>query len=97
MVNAWDAADDARRIGSRPHTVGEHFAVEQPQLAPLPGEAFETGTWLTHRVDGSARSPSARTATPCRFVWSAGRSESSCTNLTSSSMTAAPRWHGTNG
>jgi transposase len=51
MVDGWDAADDARRIGTRPHTIGEHFAVEQPQLAPLPDEAFETGTWLTPRVD----------------------------------------------
>jgi transposase len=51
MVDEWDAADDARRIGTRPHTIGEHFAVEQPQLAPLPDEAFETGTWLTPRVD----------------------------------------------
>ncbi|MFC4066796.1 IS21 family transposase [Actinoplanes subglobosus] len=51
MVDEWDTADDARRIGTRPHTVGEHFAVEQPQLAPLPDEEFETGTWLTPRVD----------------------------------------------
>ena len=26
MVEAWDAFDDARRIGSRAHTVGELFA-----------------------------------------------------------------------
>jgi hypothetical protein len=51
MVGEWDAADDGRRIGTRPHTIGEHFAVEQPQLAPLPDEAFETGTWLAPRVD----------------------------------------------
>ncbi|MBB2940473.1 transposase [Actinoplanes lutulentus] len=51
LVDKWDAADDSRRIGTRPHTIGEHFAVEQPQLAPLPDEAFETGTWLTPRVD----------------------------------------------
>ena len=30
MVDAWDEADDARRIGSRARTVGEHFATEQP-------------------------------------------------------------------
>ena len=51
MVYEWDVADDARRIGTRPHTIGEHFAVEQSQLAPLPDEEFETGTWLTPRVD----------------------------------------------
>jgi transposase len=51
MVDAWDEADDARRIGERARTIGEHFAVEQPLLRPLPDEAFETGTWLTPRVD----------------------------------------------
>ncbi|WP_199512209.1 IS21 family transposase [Nucisporomicrobium flavum] len=51
MVDAWDAADNARRIGSRPRTVGEHFAIEQPLLAPLPDERFETGTWVAPRVD----------------------------------------------
>ncbi|GAA2350103.1 hypothetical protein [Dactylosporangium salmoneum] len=51
MVDAWDAADDARRIGTRTHTVGELFAIEQPLLAALPEEAFETGTWLGPRVD----------------------------------------------
>jgi hypothetical protein len=51
MVDEWDAADDARRIGTRPHTIGEHFAAEQPLLPPLPAETFETGIWLTSRVD----------------------------------------------
>ncbi len=51
MVDGWDAADDARRIGTRPHTVGEQFAIERPLLAPLPDEPFETGTWLAPRVD----------------------------------------------
>lgn len=51
LVDEWDAADDDRRIGSRPHTVGEHFAIEQPLLAPLPAEPFETGRLFTPRVD----------------------------------------------
>lgn len=51
MVEAWDATDDARRIGTRPHTVGEHFAIERPLLQPLPTETFETGIWLTPHVD----------------------------------------------
>jgi hypothetical protein len=51
MVDAWDAADDARRIGTRPHTVGEHFAIERPLLQPLPTETFETGIWLSPRPD----------------------------------------------
>lgn len=51
MIEAWDIADDARRIGARPHTVGEHFAVEAPLLKPLPTEEFETGRWFHPRVD----------------------------------------------
>jgi hypothetical protein len=51
MVDAWDTADDARRIGTRAHTIGEMFAIEQPALLPLPDEPFETGTWLGPRVD----------------------------------------------
>jgi Mu transposase-like protein len=51
MIDEWDAVDDGRRIGSRPHTVGEHFAIEQPLLAGLPDEPFETGRLFTPRVD----------------------------------------------
>jgi hypothetical protein len=51
MVDAWDTADEAQRIGSRARTIGEMFAIEQPLLAPLPVEPFETGTWLGPRVD----------------------------------------------
>src|SRR6516164_5602080 len=51
MIGAWDADDEARRIGSRARTVGEFFAIEKPLLKPLPEELFETGRWLTPRVD----------------------------------------------
>ncbi|MEV4283694.1 IS21 family transposase [Actinoplanes xinjiangensis] len=51
MVDQWDDQDDARRIGTRDRTVGEDFAVEQPLLARLPDDDFETGIWLTPRVD----------------------------------------------
>lgn len=54
-VDAWDEADDARRIGSRARTVGEHFTTEQPLLAQLPNEPFETGRWFTPRVDRYAQ------------------------------------------
>src|SRR5215468_3804235 len=47
MIDAWDAADEARRIGGRARTVGEFFAIEQPLLKPLPVEPFETGRWFT--------------------------------------------------
>ncbi|RDI65719.1 transposase [Nocardia pseudobrasiliensis] len=55
MIDIWDVADDARRIGARPRTIGEHFAVEKPLLKPLPVEEFETGRWFTPRVDRYAQ------------------------------------------
>jgi hypothetical protein len=51
LIDQWDAGDDGRRIGGRPHTVGELFAIEAPLLKPLPAEPFETGMWLSPRVD----------------------------------------------
>lgn len=51
MIERWDAADDARRIGSRVRTIGEMFSAEKELLQPLPVEAFETGRWFTPRVD----------------------------------------------
>ncbi|GAB0102739.1 IS21 family transposase [Nocardia sp. JMUB6875] len=51
MIAAIDAADDTRRIGTRVSTVGEHFAVEQGVLKPLPDEPVETGRWFSPRVD----------------------------------------------
>ncbi|WP_231406556.1 hypothetical protein [Streptomyces sp. MC1] len=34
-----------------PRTIGEYFTAEQPLLAPLPQEPFETGRLSTPRVD----------------------------------------------
>jgi transposase len=70
MVDAWDAADDARRIGTRAHTIGEQFAIERPLLAPLPEEPFETGTWLNPRVDRYSQVPVRmnRYSVPVRLV-----------------------------
>lgn len=51
MIDRWDQQDDARCIRSRPRTIGEYFAAEQPLLAPLPEGAFETGRLSTPRVD----------------------------------------------
>ncbi|MET9372481.1 hypothetical protein ABZY00_32255 [Streptomyces griseoflavus] len=51
VIDRWDQEDDARRIRSRPRTIGEYFAAEQPLLAPLPEEPFETGRLSTPRVD----------------------------------------------
>ncbi|MEV7114420.1 Mu transposase domain-containing protein [Streptomyces anulatus] len=57
MVEQWDRQDDARRIGSRPKTVAEYFALEQPLLMPLPEEPFETGRLFTPRVDRYGQIP----------------------------------------
>ncbi|WP_237297313.1 IS21 family transposase [Streptomyces sp. 3211] len=51
VIDRWDQEDDNRRIRSRTHTIGEYFATEQPLLAPLPEDPFETGRLSTPRVD----------------------------------------------
>ncbi|MER5624464.1 hypothetical protein ABT061_25865 [Streptosporangium sp. NPDC002544] len=55
MIDEWDAADEARRIGGWARTVGEFLEIERPLLRPLPTEPFETGRWLTPRVDRFAQ------------------------------------------
>lgn len=57
LVDAWDLTDDGRRIGTRPRSVGEMFALESSLLRPLPTESFETGRWFTPRVDRFSRIP----------------------------------------
>ncbi len=70
MVDKWDADDLSRRIGSRSHTIGEHFAIEAPLLKPLPAEPFETGRWFTPRVDRYAQVPvrTNRYSVPVRLI-----------------------------
>jgi transposase len=50
-IGAWDADADRRRIGGRPRTVSEYFAVEAPLLRGLPDEPFGTALALPARVD----------------------------------------------
>jgi transposase len=50
-----DAADDARRIDGRPLSVGEHFALEAPELKALPAEAFDSSLERSYRVDPKSR------------------------------------------
>jgi transposase len=57
MIDDWDAADEARRIGGRARTVGEFWAIERPLLRPLPDDPFETGRWFTPRVDRYSQVP----------------------------------------
>jgi transposase len=51
LIDQWDIEDESRRIGGRARTVAEFLEIERPLLRPLPGEPFETGLWLTPRVD----------------------------------------------
>jgi Mu transposase-like protein len=55
MLEAWDDADDARRVGSRTASVGQDWALERPLLRPLPAEPFDTALALTPRVDRYAQ------------------------------------------
>jgi hypothetical protein len=55
LLEAWDEADDARRVGHRTMSVGDDWAVERPLLRPLPAEPFDTTLRLTPRVDRYAR------------------------------------------
>ncbi|WP_412098625.1 IS21 family transposase [Mycolicibacterium iranicum] len=69
-VDERDHADDDRRIGHRVHTVGDAFAAERQLLKPLPVEPFETGLWLTPRVDRFAQITvrSNRYSVPTRLI-----------------------------
>lgn len=55
LIEGYDQVDDNRRIGARAHTLGQAFAAEKTLLKPLPVEPFETGLWLTPRVDRYAQ------------------------------------------
>jgi hypothetical protein len=54
-LEAYDEADDARRISNRITTIGQDFAREARLLRPVPVERFEAGLVLTPRVDRHAR------------------------------------------
>ena len=54
-LDAADRRDDHRLHRHRLSTVRLDFAAEQPLLRPLPAERFETGLWLTPRVDRYAQ------------------------------------------
>jgi transposase len=70
MIDQWDEQDEGRRIGSRARTVGESLAAERPLLRPLPDEPFETGLWLSPRVDRFAQVTvrSNRYSVPVRLI-----------------------------
>jgi len=49
------AKDDKRFVAGRRVRVGEHFALEAPELRPLPAEAFDYKAVGSYRVDRKAR------------------------------------------
>ena len=53
-IQAWDEADDNRRIADRIRSVKQDYLLEQAELATLPLDRFEPGLSLTPRVDRSA-------------------------------------------
>jgi transposase len=55
LLEAWDDADDRRRIGNRTTTVGHDWAFERGLLRPLPVEGFDTALTLEPRVDRYAQ------------------------------------------
>lgn len=70
MVEQWDLHDGRRRIGSRPRSIDEYFAIERPLLMPLPDEPFETGRVFTPRVDryGQIAGRTNRYSVPVRLI-----------------------------
>lgn len=69
-IAAAMAVDDARFIAHRRITVGDHFDLEAPALAPLPVEPFDATTISSHRVDTKSRVcvRQARYSVPARYV-----------------------------
>jgi transposase len=55
LLEAWDDADDRRRIGNRASSVGHDWAFERQLLRPLPADPFDTTITLTPRVDRYAQ------------------------------------------
>jgi transposase len=55
LIGAGTTADDDRHVGHRVISVGEHFALEAPELGRLPDEPFDVTIGLSPRVDRKAR------------------------------------------
>ena len=70
LLEAWDDADDARRVGNRAMSVGQDWAIERPLLRPLPEEPFDTTLTLTPRVDRYAQIMvrCCQYSVPARFI-----------------------------
>jgi transposase len=70
LLEAWDDADDRRRIGNRTNSVGADWAFERTLLRPPPAEPFDTALTLTPRVDRYAQVMvrCCQYSVPARFI-----------------------------
>jgi hypothetical protein len=70
LIAAGCAKDDRRHIAQRRISVGEHFALETPELRRLPVESFDVSSVSSHRVDRKSRVSvrSAHYSVPVRYV-----------------------------
>jgi len=70
LLESWDEADDARRVGNRAMNVGHDWAIERPLLQLLPDEPFDTTLTLTPRVDRYAQATirCCQYSVPARFI-----------------------------
>jgi hypothetical protein len=70
LLEAWDDADDRRRIGNRTNSVGADWALERTLLRPPPTEPFDTALTLTPRVDRYAQVMvrCCQYSVPARFI-----------------------------
>jgi transposase len=70
LIVAGCLKDDRRHIAQRRISVGEHFALEAPELRALPAEPFDVSSVSSHRVDRKSRVSvrSAHYSVPVRYV-----------------------------
>jgi transposase len=70
LLEAWDDADDRRRVANRASSVGHDWAFERALLRPLPAEPFDTALTLTPRVDRYAQVMvrCCQYSVPARFI-----------------------------
>jgi len=84
LLESWDEADDARRVGNRAMNVGHDWAIERPLLRLLPDEPFDTTLTLTPRVDRYAQATirCCQYSVPARFIGHRVRVKLSSTRVT---------------
>jgi len=70
LCAAGDEADDRRYVFGRTMTVGDHFALEQAELRPLPSERLDIRLHSENRVDDKSRVcvRQCRYSVPVRFA-----------------------------